>query len=411
MPLIRPFRGLCPDAVYASEVIAPPYDVLTSAEARARAAGHPRSFLHVSKPEIDLPLGTPVTDPGVYAQGATAFREMIEQSVLRQDESDRFYIYRMNTDGGHQQTGLVTTVSVVDYEGQRIRRHELTRPDKEDDRVRHMQALGAQTGPVLLVHRDNEQIEKQLRELSKAPAAYANLSLDSVKHSLWPVTDSAAIQSLQELYMSIDTFYIADGHHRSAAAARVAQERNAGPNDTAAYFLAVLFPAAQMRILDYNRVVTDLNGASTDRFLDLLREAFAVTRETQAVRPQHSGEFGLYLEANWYRLELNMDLQNVSDDQVMQLDVTRLSRYVLEPLLDIHDPRRDPRIDFVGGGRGLEALQQRVDSGEMAAAFSMFPTPLSALMEVADAGEIMPPKSTWFEPKLADGLVSHMLDT
>ncbi len=411
MPLIRPFCGVCPDAVYASEVIAPPYDVLTSAEARARAAGHPRSFLHVSKPEIDLPQGTSATDPGVYTQGAAAFREMIEQSVLRRDASDRFYIYRMNTVSGHQQTGLVATVSVADYEEQRIRRHELTRPDKEDDRVRHMQALGAQTGPVLLVHRDNEQIEIQLRELSEAPAAYANLSLDSVKHSLWPVTDGASIRSLQELYMSIDTFYIADGHHRSAAAARVAQERNAGANDAAAYFLAVLFPAAQVQILDYNRVVTDLNGASADRFLDLLRESFAVTRETRAVRPQRGGEFGLYVDANWYRLELNFNLQDVSDDPVMQLDVTRLSRYILEPLLDIHDPRRDPRIDFVGGGRGLEELQQRVDSGEMAAAFSLFPTPLSALMQVADAGGIMPPKSTWFEPKLADGLVSHMIDT
>ena len=410
MPLIRPFRGLCPDPEFASEVIAPPYDVLTSAEARERAAGHPRSFLHVSKPEIDLPPGTPATDPSVYAQGAATFRSMLEQGVLRQDQSDRFYVYRMTTENGRQQTGLVATVSVTDYEEHRIRRHEFTRPDKEDDRVRHMQALGAQTGPVLLVHRDLEPVATMLREFCNAPAAYADLSLDSVRHSLWPVSDDGSIKALQELYASIPTFYIADGHHRSAAAARVAQESNASANDAAAYFLAVLFPAAQVRILDYNRVVTDLNGASAERFLDLLRDSFSVENEPHAVRPQRSGEFGLYVEGSWYRLTLDPKYESAGDDPAQHLDVTLLSRYILQPLLDINDPRRDPRIDFVGGTRGLTALQRRVDSGEMAAAFSLFPTPLSALMSVADAGEVMPPKSTWFEPKLADGLVSHVID-
>jgi len=410
MPLIRPFPGLRPDPRFAGEIIAPPYDVLSTEEARDFARDRPRSFLHVSKPEIDLPVQVSATDPQVYQTGARNFRGMIEQGLLQQDQEEHLYVYRLDTDEGHSQTGLVVTLSVDDYTQQRIKRHEYTRPDKEEDRVKHMEALGAQTGPALMVHRDNDTAATLLAELSTSVPVYSDLPLQGVRHSLWPVREPAALRALIDTYSTMESFYIADGHHRTAAAERLARARGASVQDAASYFLAVLFPAAQMRILDYNRVVSDLNGMSSDRFLDLLRDAFEVAPQQQAVRPQRSGEFGLYLEGGWYRLVLRRDPGAEPEDPYAALDVARLSRYILEPLLDIVDPRRDPRIDFVGGSRGLKALEARVDSGEMAAAFSLFPTPLSALMAVADAGEIMPPKSTWFEPKLADGLVSHMID-
>ena len=409
MPLIRPFAGLRPDPQFAGDIIAPPYDVLTSDEARVLAQDSPNSFLHVSKPEIDLPPDIPVNDPAVYRRGAENFCSMIERGLLQQDSSENFYVYRLDSVQGHSQTGIVVTVAVADYLAHRIRRHEYTKPDKEDDRVRHMEALGAQTGPVLLVHRDDATAAALLHELSSDSPAYDGLVLDGVRHSLWPVSDRAAIRRLADVYTKMDRFYIADGHHRSAAAARVAQSRGARPDQAAAYFLAVLFPAGEMRIMDYNRVVADLNGASPERFVELLRNRFVVAAESAPVRPGKGGEFGMYLAGRWYRLQLRDKWMASAADPVGRLDVARLSRHILEPLLDITDPRRDPRIDFVGGARGMDALQRWVDSGDMAVAFSLYPTPLLSLMEVADAGEVMPPKSTWFDPKLADGMVSHMI--
>lgn len=410
MPLIRPFTGLRPDPRYAGEIIAPPYDVLSSEEARLFALHKPNSFLHVSKPEIDLPPDVPFNDPAVYRRGAQNFRAMIERGLLRQDSAPHYYIYRLEAADGHRQTGLVATVAVADYLAQRVRRHEHTKPDKEDDRVQHMEALGAQTGPVLLTHRDQAGVAQQLRELCSDAPAYDALALEGVKHSLWPVADRSAVRALTDLYVEMDCFYIADGHHRSAAAARVAQARGAAADQSAAWFLAVLFPAREMRILDYNRVVRDLNGATAEQFVRGLGKRFTVTVESDPVRPRADGEFGMYLDGHWHRLVLKDELRQAAAGPVGQLDVALLSVHILEPLLNITDPRRDPRIDFVGGVRGLKALQNRVDSGEMAAAFSMYPTPLQALMDVADAGGVMPPKSTWFEPKLADGMVSHMID-
>ena len=406
MPRVRPFRGLRPTAESAQSIIAPPYDVITSNEARALATDKPNHFLHVSKPEIDLPRDVPVYDPLVYAKGAENFQRFIRSGLLLQDDRPCFYLYRLKT-MGHVQTGLAVTVSVEDYENNRIRKHEQTRPDKEDDRVHHMEALNAQTGPVFLVYPDDQGVEELTAESVRAISIYDDLDLSGVKHSLWTVNDSETIAAVTEIYNRIPTFYIADGHHRSAAAARVAARREF-KDEAANYFLAVLFPASQVRILSYNRVVKDLNGLSPQKFIGRLTQVFSVSTEESAVQPLETGEFGMYLAGHWYRLSVTRECL-ANDGPVTRLDISMLTDRVFQPLLGIDDVRRDPRVEFIGGIRGLDELVRRVDSGEMAVAFSLFPTPLSSLFAVADAGKIMPPKSTWFEPKLADGLISHML--
>ncbi len=405
MPVVKPFAGLRPNAKFAQEVIAPPYDVLTTEEARSVAADQPNNFLHVSKPEIDLPADVSPYDTLVYDTGAENLRRLVRRGVLIQDPRECLYLYRMQT-AAHAQTGVVATVSVTDYHANRIRRHELTRPDKEDDRVRHMEALNAQTGPVLLVHQHDSGVAERLAGLTRQVPLYEGLRLNDVEHTLWAIEDQAAVDALRAAFNEMPAFYIADGHHRSAAAARVAERR--GPEDrNANHFLAVLFPASEVRILDYNRVIKTLNGRTPAGFVDRVARRFTVTEAAGPVRPQRPGEFGMCLAGRWYRLTAPAS-QLQADDPVARLDVSILSEQVIEPLLGIHDMRRDPHIDFVGGARGLRELECRVDGGD-AVAFSMYPTPLSALIQVADAGRVMPPKSTWFEPKLADGLVSHLL--
>ncbi len=408
MPLIRPFRGLRPAAESAQNIIAPPYDVLTANEARALVADAPDNFLHVSKPEIDLPADVPAEDPRVYAKGAENFKRLIRDGLLRQDARPCFYLYRLRR-ADHVQTGIVVTVSVADYEANHIRKHELTRPDKEDDRVRHMEALNAQTGPVLLVYPDDRCAQQLIAKQSETAPVYDALELTDVEHTLWVVDDAETISAVRQVFAALPAFYIADGHHRSAAAARVAVRRGR-EDDAANHFLAVLFPASQTQILDYNRLIRDLNGLFPQTFLEQVARRFSVSEQDQPVRPAVAGEFGMYLAGRWYRLRAADEWLH-ADDPLLCLDISILSNYLIQPLLGIEDVRRDPRIEFVGGVRGLGELQRRVDSGEMAVAFSIYPTPLSALIAVADAGEIMPPKSTWFEPKLADGLVSHMLGT
>ncbi len=406
MPLIRPFRGLRPKAESAQRIIAPPYDVLTTQEARDAAGDAPDNFLHVSKPEIDLSDEVSAYDPRVYARGAENFRRLIDDGLLRQDTRPSFYIYRLQR-ADHSQTGIVATVSVADYESNHIRKHELTRPDKEDDRVHHMEALNAQTGPVLLVYPDDADLQQLLATQCRATPAYEDLALNDVKHTLWVVDDTEAMQAASRAFAKMPAFYIADGHHRSAAAARVAARR--GHKDEAAnHFLAVLFPVSQMHILDYNRLIRDLHGLSPQAFIEQVARRFALAEEDRPVRPAAIGEFGMYVSGRWYRLRAPDEWLH-ADDPYTRLDISILSHRLLQPLLGVEDARRDPRIEFVGGIRGLGELQRRVDDGEMAVAFSINPTPLSALIAVADAGEIMPPKSTWFEPKLADGLVSHLL--
>jgi len=413
MSLIRPFAGLRPAPDRAADVIAPPYDVLNTEEARRRAAGRPWSFLHISKPEIDLP---PETDPysaAVYAKGRDNFQHMRREGVLVSDPRPCYYLYRLVM-GAHTQTGIVAAASVPDYDTNRIRKHEFTRPDKEDDRVRQIDALNAQTGPVFLTYRHSAAIDALSGRVVAGVPEVDVTADDGVRHTLWVVRDAAQIETITRSFDAMDRLYIADGHHRSAAASRVAAARKAANpkhrgDEPYNYFLAVVFPDNQMQILDYNRVVRDLNGVTRADFLKEIEKAFTLSPETAAVRPERAHEFGMYLPGQWFRLRIQMDRIPVSDP-VRRLDVSLLQDNLLAPLLGIGDPRRDKRIDFVGGIRGLKELERRVDSGEMAVAFALFPTSIHDMMDVADAGEVMPPKSTWFEPKLADGLVSHILE-
>jgi uncharacterized protein (DUF1015 family) len=410
-PVIRPFSGLRPAPGRSGEVIAPPYDVVSTEEARARAAGRPWSFLHVSRPEIDLPEGVDPHDRAVYRKGADTFHAMRSQGVLVQDPTPCYYVYRL-TMGTHAQTGLVATAAVSAYDAGRVRRHELTRPDKEDDRVRHIESLEAQTGPAFLTYRRIPAVDELMDELTASPPQVDVVADDGVHHALWLVPSVGQQELLGRAFQGAPRLYIADGHHRSAAASRVAASRRVlrggrgeSPSD---YFLAVLFPDHQVRILAYHRVVRDLAGMDERAFLARVADSFEVTPVDSQVSPRRVGEMGLFLRSGWYRLHVHPDLIPL-DDPVGQLDVSLLSDHLLGPLLDIRDLRRDRRIDFVGGIRGLPELERRVQSGEMSAAFALYPTRLEDLMTVADAGLMMPPKSTWFEPKLADGLVSHLI--
>ena len=413
MSLVRPFTGLRPTPPRAAEVAAPPYDVLSTEEARARAAGKPWSFLHISKPEIDLPAGTDPHLPVVYAKAQENLHRMLAAGILVRDPVPCYYAYRLIM-GGHSQTGVVAAASVEAYDSNRIRRHEFTRPDKEDDRVHQIEALNAQTGPVLVAYPPAPELDAILAEESEHVPDADLVADDGVRHTIWPIRHADAIARITALFDAMHALYIADGHHRSAAASRVAAARRAAnPRHTGeeSYnrFLTVAFPHHQMRILDYNRVVKDLGGLSREAFLARLGEKFAVSPSAVEVKPSTHGEFGLYMGRAWHRLTIRPELADAADP-VARLDVSLLSDHVLGPILGIRDLRTDKRIDFVGGIRGLDELVKRVDSGEMAAAFSLFPTRLEDLMAVADAGQVMPPKSTWFEPKLADGLVSHVLD-
>ncbi len=414
--LIAPLRGLRPAPGRATEIAAPPYDVLSSDEARQRAAGKPWSFLHISKPEIDLPVGTDPYSPAVYAMAASNLGKMLDASVLLRDDAPCYYIYRL-TMGPHVQTGLVATASVADYNSNRIRKHEFTRPDKEDDRVRQIEALNAQTGPVLLAYPSSTTADELIADAAKGTPESDVTAEDGIRHEIWVVRDAATIDALTRSFDAMEALYIADGHHRSAAASRVAAARRQDGFTLASdYFLTVIFPHHQMKILDYNRVVKDLNGLEMSALVTRCQTAFGVEKSPTRVTPAHTGEFGMYLggksgessAGEWYRLTIKAAL--IPSDPVARLDVSLLSDHLLGPLLGITDLRRDKRIDFVGGIRGLAELQKRVDSGEMAAAFALFPTSMQQLMNVADSNQVMPPKSTWFEPKLADGLVSHVLD-
>jgi uncharacterized protein (DUF1015 family) len=408
MSLIKPFRGLRPAPHHATDVAAPPYDVLSTAEARVRAAGKPWSFLHISKPEIDLPPDTDPYAPAVYAKAVENLAKMMQAGILHRDSQPLYYAYRIEM-GNHTQTGFVAAASVAAYDAGRIKKHEFTRPDKEDDRVRQIAALNAQTGPVLLAYPDSRQADGLLAQACAGAPVAEVVADDSIRHSIWVVSDETLIADITAAFEAMHALYIADGHHRSAAASRIAAARRKPDAEQASdYFLAVIFPQHQMKIMDYNRVVKDLNGLSGDEFLARVGKCYAVAPACDAVKPSCPGEVGLYLPGRWYRL--NIDPKLFVADPVARLDVSLLSDHVLGPVLGITDLRRDKRIDFVGGIRGLPELEKRVNSGDMAAAFAMYPTRMADLMAVADAGQVMPPKSTWFEPKLADGLVSHVLD-
>jgi len=411
-PLVRPFRGLRPAPQFANDVAAPPYDVVSTAEAAELVKGRPLSFLHISKPEIDLAPGTEPFAPEVYAMGAQNLARMVDDGILVRDEGPRYYVYRI-TMGDHVQTGIVGGGSVAAYDANRIRRHEYTRPDKEDDRVRQIEAVGAETGPVFTLHRpDSHLAEVMTRAVSLAPAYEVDMA--GTRHALWVVGDETEIVSINAAFDAMDVIYIADGHHRSAAASRVAASRIAAEPDADGarpyeYFLIVSFPADEVQIFNYNRVVKDLAGLEVDAFLSGVSEQFDLSESATPVNPAGPHTFGMYIGGQWYGLSLKEGpLPNTPP--VDRFDVSLLQERLLAPLLGIGDPRADKRIDFVGGIRGLEGLEARVDGGDAAVAFSLYPISVADLMAVADANCVMPPKSTWFEPKLADGLVSLMLD-
>ncbi len=412
MSLIKPFTGLRPAAGRADDVVAPPYDVMNATEAREMAKGRPWSFLHISRPEIDLPEGTDPYAPEVYEKARENLDRMIAEGVLERDPKESYYAYRL-TMGDHIQTGIVAAASVDAYDNNRVKKHEFTRPVKEDDRVRQIEALNAQTGPVFLVYRANTVVDTLLAEVSSRPADIDVTARDAVRHEMWMIDDEDEVTLLTQAFDAMQAIYVADGHHRSAAGSRVGNSRReANPdhqgNESYNYFLSVIFPHDQMQILDYNRVVKDLNGPDKETFLQRVAENFSVEKSEVAVKPGATAVFGMYLDGQWYKLRL--DQEKIPDDPVASLDISLLADNLIDPILGISDQRTDNRIDFVGGIRGLEGLEKRVDSGEMVVAFSLYATTMEALMAVADAGEVMPPKSTWFEPKLADGLVSHVLD-
>lgn len=407
MSHLRPFRALRPPKDLAADVSAPPYDVVNAAEARAQAHGNPHSFFRISRPEVDFPAHVDEHDDAVYAKGRENLREFIEKGTLVADPEPRLYLYRQRL-GAHEQTGVVATVSVLDYEQGLIKKHELTRKDKEDDRTRHIETLGANDEPVFLAYRGVEAINALVKQLSAAEPAYDFTTPEGTGHTFWTL-DAAQTERLQGLFAQVPALYIADGHHRSAAAARVSQARKGegkrnAPHD---FFLAVLFPHEQLRILDYNRVVRDLNGMSLADFLERIGKSFNV-EPVEEGKPSQPRTFGMYLGSRWYRLTAKPD--SFPATGVGSLDVSILQQNLLAPLLGIGDPRTDKRIDFVGGIRGLSVLERRVDKREAAVAFAMYPTSIEQLFALADAGEIMPPKSTWFEPKLRSGLFVHRFD-
>ena len=404
--LVRPFAALRPVPDQADAVAAPPYDVLNTEEARARAAGRPNSFLHISKPEIDLPPGTDVYAQEVYEKGAENLQRLIADGVLIRENKPCYYAYRL-TMGDHSQTGVAMVASAKAYDANDIRKHEFTRPKKEDDRVNQITALNAQTGPVLLAYKSSAAVKSVLDAVTAKPATYDVAADDGVGHAIWVINDDTQIAALTAAFNAMPALYIADGHHRSAAGSRVAKAKP--DTESAQYFLTVAYADDEMHILDYNRVIKDLNGHPSQALLAKIGERFDVTRADRQAKPTKPNQFGMYLGGAWYQLDLHAEYIP-ENDPVGRLDVSLLHANLIEPLLCISDPRNDERIDFVGGIRGMNELEKRVNSGEMAVAFALFATSMADLMSVADAGEVMPPKSTWFEPKLADGLLSHVLD-
>ena len=404
MATIKPFAALRPRPETAGRICELPYDVMSSDEAQQVALGNPLSFLHVSKPEIDLPPGTDVHAAEVYAKGGENFRSLMAQGQLVQDGQPCFYLYRQVM-GQHAQTGIVAGASCADYRNNIIRKHELTRPDKEDDRVKHIEALNAQTGPAFLVYRSQPAIDAFVLARSAQPPAIDFTAKDGVRHTSWLISDAEGIEFLASAFASVPRLYIADGHHRSAAAARVCDARHgAGPSSG---FLSVIFAHHHTQILPYHRVLKDLNGRTPAAILEELDGVFIIHRNTNR-QPARKHELGLYLDGHWHSLNFRPRFA-ATTDPIEKLDVTLLQKYVLAPLFGIDDPRRSQRIDFVGGIRGPGELERLVNAGHHACAFSLYPTSIDDLMTIADAEGIMPPKSTWFEPKLRDGMFSYLL--
>jgi len=415
MAKIHAFKGFRPGKEKVNEVASRPYDVLNSAEAREEVKENPWSFLHVVKPEVDLPEGTDLHSDLVYNKGRDNLQKLIAKGYFVEDDSERLYVYGQ-TMFGRTQFGIVACASVDDYLENIIKKHELTRPDKEEDRMNHIRVTNFNAEPVFFAYPDHSELDAIVDTVVSEEADYDFTTDDGVGHHFWVISDHDVILRIEELFdKDVQFTYVADGHHRTAAAALVGQERrNNNPehrgDEEYNFFLAVHFPASQLTIIDYNRVVKDLNGMTATEFLEELQEGFVVEEKgSEIYKPDKLHTFGMYLEGHWYELTAKPGTYN-DEDPIACLDVTVLSEQVLGPLLNITDLRKSKRIDFVGGIRGLEELSRRVDSGEMAVAFALYPVTMKQLMDIADNGMIMPPKTTWFEPKLRSGLVIHSLD-
>ncbi|MEL7531357.1 MAG: DUF1015 family protein [Bacteroidota bacterium] len=415
MAKIKLFRAYRPSPEFAAQVASRPYDVLNAAEARVEAAGNPHSFLRVIKPEIDLPEDADPYGMPVYEKGRDNFKQMIADGIMKQDAEPSLYVYQQIMNG-HKQVGFMVLEAIDDYFDGTIKLHELTRPDKEEDRKQHVRTGRMHAEPVFFAYPKQADLDKILEEAVKGEPAFDFTAEDGIQHTLWVVSDPAFCEAVPKLFAEkVPYTYVADGHHRTAAGALVGKElREANPHHTGEegynHFMAVLFPDDQLSIIDYNRVVKDLNGHSPADFIQALAQGFEVEAKGEAIyKPDQLHEMSMYLEGQWYALTAKADTYN-DDDPIGVLDVTILSEQVLEPLLNITDLRRDKRIDFVGGIRGLEELSRRVDSGEMAVAFALYPVSMKQLIDIADGGLIMPPKTTWFEPKLRSGIVVHVMD-
>ncbi|HCL84169.1 MAG TPA: DUF1015 domain-containing protein [Chitinophagaceae bacterium] len=408
MAIISAFRALRPAKDLASRVASLPYDVLNSDEARVLADKNPYSFLHITKAEIDLPEGTDIHSEKVYHKAADNLFIFRDHKILIRDDEPAYYIYEL-TMAGRKQTGLVCVSAVSDYENQIIKKHELTRPEKELDRINHIRITGAQTGNVFLAHKSNIDLSRLISSWKNLhEPVYDFIAEDGIGHRVWVVNETQTITAITTIFENqIPCTYIADGHHRAASAAKVKKALGPDAGPDAGYFLTTLFPADELRIMDYNRVVRDLNGMDTNSFLEKLNKNFRVEKINAAWSPDRLHNFGMYLEGSWYRLEAKEN--SFPDDPIGILDVSILQENILAPLLDIRDPRTDNRVDFVGGIRGLSELEKRVDNGLMKVAFSLYPVSMDQLFDIADSGQIMPPKSTWFEPKLRDGLLTHLI--
>ena len=406
MAAIKPFKALRPKKELAEQVASRPYDVLNSEEAKKEAAGNNYSFLRVTKSEIDLPEGIDIHSQQVYDKAKANLEMFIQNGTLFSEQKPCYYIYQLVMNG-NSQTGLVCVSSIEDYSNNVIKKHELTRPEKEKDRIDHMQTIRAQTGNVFLAYRDVMEINALINgwKAKNAPE-YDFTASDGIKHTVWVINRDDVINSITNLFATkVPNTYIADGHHRAASAAKVS--KHLPDSEDAKYFLTTIFPASQLAILDYNRVVKDLDDLTTEEFIGALQEDFMITYSPEPVKPAVLHEFGMYLEDEWYILTSREGTYR--NDPIGVLDVSILQKNVLDKILDIEDPRTDKRLDFVGGIRGLEELEKRVNSGEMAAAFSLYPVTIEQLFAIADSGKVMPPKSTWFEPKLRDGLLTHLI--
>jgi uncharacterized protein (DUF1015 family) len=410
MITIAPFKALRPEAQFAKQVASRPYDVLNSKEAKIEAQGNPASFLHITKSEIDLPEDIDIHSQQVYNKAKENLDAFISRNIVFRESKPCYYIYQLIMNG-KSQTGLVCASSVDDYEKDLIKKHEFTRPEKEQDRINHIKTTGAQTGNVFLAYKNVDAIDTLINEWKKdRSAVYDFIADDNIQHSIWAINDTATISRITELFKTgVPVSYIADGHHRAASAAKV-RAALGGENspEGADFFLTTLFPSNQLYIMDYNRVVKDLNGLSAADFIKAISNKFDIEKIDAALSPAALHEFGMYLDNKWYKLTAKEGTFTI--DPIGILDISILSDNLLDPVLNIKDQRTDKRIDFVGGIRGLGELEKRVNSGEMAVAFSLHPVTIQQLFDIADSGNVMPPKSTWFEPKLRDGLLTHLID-